>query len=178
MPRLTEGFESRASTSPISWDHTGAKEGSSVNDATTPNPDDTTDPADAGAPASDPAATSSEAHDDATGQTGRPGAVFESLREAVDDLADRAGPTVTEFSARAAEITAVAADRAAPAVRRAGDVAAGASQRLAERSRQWAADLRSRLAEQGPAGTSPEAASPESGSASPQDARPEESAQE
>ena len=37
-------------------------------------------------------------------------AILESVREAVDDLAERATPTVREFSARAAEFAAVAAD--------------------------------------------------------------------
>jgi hypothetical protein len=68
--------------------------------------------------------------------------VIESLREAVDDLAVKAGPTVREISARAAELTATAAVKAAPLVKRAGEVTADASQKLAEKSRAWAADLR------------------------------------
>ena len=59
-------------------------------------------------------------------------AILESLREAVDDLAERATPTVREFSARAAELAAVAADRAAPLARRAGEVTADASGKLAD----------------------------------------------
>ena len=69
-----------------------------------------------------------------------------SVREAVDDLAERASPTVREFSARAAEL---AADRRGPrraAGPRAGDATADASGKLAAKSRSWAADLRASLA--------------------------------
>jgi hypothetical protein len=68
--------------------------------------------------------------------------ILDSVRDAVDELAERAGPSVREFSARAAELAAVAADRAAPLVKRAGEVTADASGRLATMSRTWAADLR------------------------------------
>lgn len=68
--------------------------------------------------------------------------VLGSLREAVDDIAERAAPTVREISARAAELTATAAVKAAPLVKRAGEVTADASKKLAEKSRAWAADLR------------------------------------
>ena len=44
-------------------------------------------------------------------------AILESIRDAIDDLAERATPTVREFSARAAEFAAVAADKAAPFAR-------------------------------------------------------------
>ena len=50
-----------------------------------------------------------------------------------------------EFSARAAEFAAVAADRAAPFARRAGEATADASGKLATKSRSWAADLRASL---------------------------------
>jgi len=68
--------------------------------------------------------------------------ILESVRDAVDELAERAGPSVREFSARAAELTAIAADRAAPLAKRAGEVTADASGKLATLSRSWAADLR------------------------------------
>jgi hypothetical protein len=93
--------------------------------------------------------------DAAHGDTGRAGAsggaatgsaaILESVREAVDDLAERATPTVREFSARAAEFAADAADRAAPFARRAGEVTSDASAKLATKSRIWAADLRASL---------------------------------
>jgi hypothetical protein len=106
-----------------------------------------------------------------TGRAGQPGAaagatataILDSLREAVDDLAERATPTVREFSARAAELAAIAADRAAPLARRAGEVTSDASGKLATRSRIWAADLRASISPddapaagpEGPASTTP-----------------------
>jgi hypothetical protein len=95
-----------------------------------------------------------------TNGAGRDGArgtaenVIEQLKGAVDELAERAGPTVRdlaeraaptvrEISARAAELTATAAVKAAPFVKRAGEVTADASEKLAEKSRGWASDLRS-----------------------------------
>lgn len=89
----------------------------------------TSDPA---APPADRAAGSSTAT-----------SILDSVREAVDDLAERAGPTVRELSARAAELTAIAADKAAPFAKRAGEVTADASGKLAEKSREWASELRS-----------------------------------
>jgi hypothetical protein len=68
--------------------------------------------------------------------------LLESVRDAVDELAERAAPSVRELSARAAELAAIAADRAAPLAKRAGEVTADASGRLATMSRSWAADLR------------------------------------
>ena len=91
-------------------------------------------------------------------------AVLEQLRVAIDDIAERATPTVREFSARAAELAATAADRAAPFAQRAGEVTSEASSKLAERSRSWAADLRASIpgehseghaTGEGPHGTAP-----------------------
>ena len=65
-------------------------------------------------------------------------AILESLREAVDDLAERATPAVREIGARAAEFAAMAADRAAPLAKRAGEATSEASGKLAEKSRSWA----------------------------------------
>jgi hypothetical protein len=71
--------------------------------------------------------------------------IIESFREAVDDLAERATPTVREFSARAAEFAAVAADKAAPLAKRAGEATSDASGKLAAKSRIWASDLRASM---------------------------------
>ena len=71
-----------------------------------------------------------------------PETMFDSLRIAAGDLAERAGPTVRELSARAAELTATAANKAAPYARKAGAATAEASLKLAESARGWAADLR------------------------------------
>ncbi len=71
---------------------------------------------------------------------------FDSIRDAFDDLAEKATPAVREASARAAELTAAAAAKAAPLARKAGEATAEASGKLAEKSRAWATDLRSTMA--------------------------------
>jgi hypothetical protein len=88
--------------------------------------------------------------------------ILESVRDAVDELAERATPSVRKFSARAAELAAIAADRAAPLAKRAGEVTADASGKLATRSRGWAADLRASMPS---AATEAEPVEPASGSA-------------
>jgi hypothetical protein len=92
------------------------------------------------------------------GSAGAAGArdILESVRDAVDDLAERAAPTVRELSARAAELTAIAADKAAPFAKRAGEVTADASGKLASKSREWASELRASV---GPAQRSSDAGS-------------------
>jgi hypothetical protein len=81
-----------------------------------------------------------EAHENGKGHA--PETMFDSLKVAAGDLAERAGPTVRDLSARAADLTATAADKAAPFARRAGAATADASVKLAEAARSWAADLR------------------------------------
>ena len=97
-------------------------------------------------------------------------AILDSIREAIDDLAERATPTVREFSARAAEFAAVTADRAAPLAKKAGDATSDASGKLAERSRSWASELRASLATSD-TGSAPHAA-PEGGSPAATDVPP------
>lgn len=92
----------------------------------------------------------SESHR-ATGSPGAATSLLESVRDAVDELAERAAPSVREFSARAAELAAIAADRAAPLAKRAGEVTADASGKLASKSREWAADLRATVTTAGQA---------------------------
>jgi hypothetical protein len=104
-------------------------------------------------------------------------AILESVREAVDDLAERASPTVREFSARAAEFAAEAADRAAPLVKRAGEATADASGKLAVKSRTWAADIRASLANADAAdpaapSTTPDPTTPDAGASSSEESRP------
>ncbi len=84
------------------------------------------------------------AKDESVGATAGAAAVqvLEQLRDAIDDLAERASPTVREYSARIAELAAFTADRTAPFLKRAGEATAEASGKLAERSRTWAADIR------------------------------------
>ena len=76
--------------------------------------------------------------------------LLESLREAIDDMTERATPTVREVSARVAELTATAASKAAPLAKKAGDATADASDKLAERSRHWAAEVREAMSSREP----------------------------
>lgn len=97
----------------------------------------------------------------AAGQTAT--SILDSVREVVDELAERAAPTVREISARAAELTAIAADKAAPFAKRAGEVTADASGKLATKSREWASELRATVATADPepgAASGTDAASP------------------
>lgn len=127
-------------------------------DPTEPTPAGTPDTGDATPPADetfswtdDHADGGAAAHEQAqdagstSGAAATATAVLEQIRVAIDDLAERATPTVREFSARAAELAATAADRAAPFAQRAGEVTSEASSKLAERSRSWAADLRASI---------------------------------
>jgi hypothetical protein len=66
------------------------------------------------------------------------------LQSMIDTVAVQAAPVVRQIGAKAAELAAVAAERAGPLAHRAADATADASGRLAERSRTWAADLRSK----------------------------------
>jgi hypothetical protein len=140
-----------------------------------PTPDETftwtgDDAAGTGDAAGSTGSTGSSRSTGSTGSSGAGGAnaILESLREAVDDLAERATPAVREFGARAAEFAAVAADRAAPLVRRAGEVTSDASGRLAEKSRTWASDIRASMGDTEPdanAATPPTGASDATGPA-------------
>jgi hypothetical protein len=86
-----------------------------------------------------------EPHENGKGSS--PETMFDSLKVAAGDLAERAGPTVRDLSARAADLTATAADKAAPFARRAGAATADASVKLASAARGWAAELRGAKAE-------------------------------
>ena len=67
------------------------------------------------------------------------------LQSMIDSVATTAAPVVRQIGAKAAELAAVAADRAGPLAHKAADATADASVRLASKSRTWAADLRSRV---------------------------------
>jgi hypothetical protein len=68
--------------------------------------------------------------------------VIETLRVAVEEFAEKASPVVRQFSARAADVVATAADKAAPLAHKVGDATADASEKLAVKSRTWAAEVR------------------------------------
>jgi hypothetical protein len=64
------------------------------------------------------------------------------LQSMIDSIATQAAPVVKQIGAKAAELAAAAADRAGPIAHKAADATAGASVKIAERSREFAADLR------------------------------------
>ena len=138
----------------------------------TPNPHDEPTPDETFTWTGDPA-EGADAHADAgaTGSTGSGSsgsasagssatAILEQLRVAVDDLAERASPTVREFSARAAELVATAADKAAPLAKRAGEATSEASGKLAQKSRSWASDLHASVGTDDANATPPPAETP------------------
>jgi len=100
--------------------------------------------ADAGAPAGgDAGAPEAEASASAWKVGGESGATWlTQLQAMIDNVATQAGPVVREVAAKAAELAAVAADHAGPIAQRAAAVTQDVSVKVAERSRQVAADLR------------------------------------
>jgi hypothetical protein len=64
------------------------------------------------------------------------------LQSMIDSIATQAAPVVRQVGAKAAELAAIAADKAGPIAHKAADATADASVRIAERSREFAADLR------------------------------------
>ncbi len=82
------------------------------------------------------------AGDAASGTSAKANEMFDQFKDAVSDFAERAAPTVREYSARAAEFVAVAADKAGPLAAKAGTATADASTKLASNARHWAEDVR------------------------------------
>ena len=58
-----------------------------------------------------PEAAKPGADDTAANASAKANEVFEQIRDVVEDFAEKAAPTVREFSAKAAELVAVAADK-------------------------------------------------------------------
>jgi hypothetical protein len=80
--------------------------------------------------------------DEPTSQGSAPERMLAQLQSMIDSIATQAGPVVKQIGAKAAELAAAAADRAGPIAHKAADATAGASVKIAERSRGFAADLR------------------------------------
>lgn len=64
------------------------------------------------------------------------------LQGMIENIAEQAGPVLREVSAKAAELAAVAGEKAGPVAARAAELTAEAGTKLAERSRDLAAELR------------------------------------
>jgi hypothetical protein len=92
---------------------------------------------------------STGASDTGPGAAAKATDVIETIREAVEDFAEKAAPVVRQFSAKAADVVATAADRAVPLAHKAGEATAEASGKLAVKSRTWAAEVRESLSDNG-----------------------------
>ncbi len=64
------------------------------------------------------------------------------LQSMIENIAEQAGPVLRQVSAKAAELAVVAGEKAGPVAARAAELTAEAGTRIAERSRDIAADLR------------------------------------
>lgn len=64
------------------------------------------------------------------------------LQSMIENITEQAGPFLRQVSAKAAELAAVAGEKAGPIAARAAEMTAEAGSRLAEKSRDLAADLR------------------------------------
>lgn len=76
----------------------------------------------------------------AGGSTGREW--LAQLQTMIENAATQAAPVMREVAAKAAELAAVAGEKAGPVAARAAELTAEAGQRIAERSRDLAAELR------------------------------------
>ncbi|MBI2776729.1 MAG: hypothetical protein HYX57_05610 [Chloroflexi bacterium] len=74
------------------------------------------------------------------GATGREW--LSQLQSMIENVTTQAGPVVRDIAAKAAELAAIAGEKAGPVATRAAEMTADAGQRIAERSRDFAADLR------------------------------------
>lgn len=64
------------------------------------------------------------------------------LQAMIENITEQAGPVLRQVSAKAAELAAVAGEKAGPVAARAAELTAEAGTKIAERSRDLAADLR------------------------------------
>jgi hypothetical protein len=92
-----------------------------------------------------------EGSDTGRGATGREWVA--QLQSMIDNLATNAAPVVREIGAKAAELAALAGEKAGPIAHRAADVTATAGTKMAERGREVAAELRRDAARNGDSGT-------------------------
>jgi hypothetical protein len=86
---------------------------------------------------------STEPHEFETGAAeGRTATWLAQLQTMIDNLATAAGPPLREVAAKAAELAAKAGDAAGPFAQKAASVTGDVGQRVAAKSRDFAADLR------------------------------------
>jgi hypothetical protein len=82
------------------------------------------------------------------------------LQSMIENVAEQAGPALREISAKAAELAAVAGEKAGPAAARAAEITAGAGTKLAEKSRDLAAEIRRDIAARAASEPGAESATP------------------
>jgi hypothetical protein len=105
--------------------------------------------------AGEPAGTSDEGFVESNGEDAGTDAkaagekMLGQLQGMIDGVATQATPMARQIGIKAAELAAAAADRAGPFAQRAADATVDASLKFAERSRNWAAELRSKTVEEG-----------------------------
>jgi hypothetical protein len=75
------------------------------------------------------------------------------LQSMIDNLATTAAPVIREIGAKAAELAALAGEKAGPFAHRAADATATAGSKVAERGREVAAELRRDAGRNGDSGT-------------------------
>ena len=85
------------------------------------------------------------------------------LQQMIDTLATQAGPVMREVAAKAAELAAVAGEKAGPLAHRAAGMTEQVGQRVAARSKEVAADLRRPRDTSGGEATTAEATSESAG---------------
>jgi len=109
----------------------------------TDNPTNHDDPSTSTGQAADETfAWSAEPESSTSGPTGPGREWVNQLQSMIEQLATQAAPVIREVGAKAAELAAIAGDKAGPVAQRAAALTGQAGQKLAERSRDFAAELR------------------------------------
>ena len=106
------------------------------NQTTSPETDDSDNPTEA-APDNDGAQRGSDRPRAAAGRE-----MLVQLQQMIDTMATQAGPVMREVAAKAAELAAIAGEKAGPLAHRAAGATESVGQRVAARSKDFAADLR------------------------------------
>ena len=107
--------------------------------------DETTNQQESGAPAADETFAWTGDTDngpDADGAASNAREWLSQLQSMIENITEQAGPVLRQVSAKAAELAVVAGEKAGPVAARAAELTAEAGTRIAEKSRDLAADLR------------------------------------
>ena len=90
----------------------------------------------------EPKAANTESGAPSGGAGSRPGEWLHQLQVMIDELSTQAGPVLRDVAAKAAELAAKAGEAAGPLAHKAAEVTTDLGQKVAEKSREVAADLR------------------------------------